>query len=186
MSSLSRDSHMSVFIKSTVPRIYRHFSKMNFEFVIAAIEGFPTLNGGYILRELTLIFPNEQEQHFQFKNPETMCLNEDEMKTAKFCQRHLNGFSPTNDESCCLPAAVYPKILDEIKHCRIYCAGECTRYFFARHLPDTQVIDVYSLFDFRYPSEFSVNPNCFKLHRYRYCTLAKARYIAQRLDGYRL
>ena len=159
---------------------------MNFEFVIAAVEGFPTKNGGLILRELTLIFPNSQEQHFQFKNPDDMCLNEDEMKTAKFCQRHLNGFSPTSNESCCLPAAVYVTVLQEIQHCRIYCAGEIARHFFSLNLPDTHVIDVYSLFDFRYPHEFSENPNCFKLHRYRYCTLAKARYLAQRLEGYRL
>ena len=159
---------------------------MNFEFVIAAVEGFSTQNGGLILRELTLIFPNGQEQHFQFKNPETMCLNSEEMKTAKFTQRHLNGFSPTSNESCCLPAAVYPKILEEIQHCRIYCAGESARYFFTQNLPDTHIVDVYSLFDFRYPVEFSENPNCFKLHRYRYCSLAKARYLAQQLDGYRL
>ena len=163
-----------------------HFCKMYFEFVIAAVEGFPTQSGGFILRELTLIFPNEHEQHFHFKNPENMCLNDDEMKTAKFCQRHLNGFSPTDNESCCLPAAVYPRILEEIQHCRIYCAGESARLFFVRHLPNSHVIDVYSLFDFQYPTEFSENPNCFKLHRYRYCTLAKARYLAQRLEGFRL
>ena len=165
--------------------MHQHFCKMNFEYVIAAVEGFPTLNGGLILRELTLIFPNGQEQHFQFKNPETMCLDRDEMETAKFCQRYLNGFSPDHNETCCLPAAVYPRILEEIEHCRIYCAGETARFFFARHLPNSHIVDVYSLFDFRYPTEFS-NPNCFKHHRYRYCTLAKARFLAQRLEGFRL
>ena len=158
---------------------------MNFEFVITATEGFSTQNGGFILRELTLIFPNEQEQHFQFKNPDTMYLNPDEMNMAKFSQRNLNGFSPTDNESCCLPTAVYPKILEEIQHCRIYCAGEIERCFFARNLPDTEVIDVYSLFDFKYPAQLD-NPGCFKLHRYRYCSLAKARYLAQKLDGYKL
>ena len=158
---------------------------MNFEFVIAAIEGFTTQNEGFILRELTLIFPNEQEQHFQFKNPENMYLNPDEMKIAKFSQRHLNGFSPTDNESCCLPAAVYPKILEEIQYCRIYCAGEIERCFFAKNLPDSKVIDVYSLIDFNYPTQLD-NPNCFKLHRYRNCSLAKARYLIQRLDGFRL
>ena len=155
--------------------------KMNFEFVIAAaaIQGFTTQNGGFILRELTLIFPIEQEQHFQFKNPETIYLNPDEMKIAKFSQRHLNGFSPTDNESCCLSAAVYPKILEEIQHCRIYCAGETE--------PDTKVIDVYSLIDFNYPTQLQLDdPSCFKLHRYRYCSLAKARYLTQKLDGFRL
>lgn len=159
---------------------------MNFEFVIADVEGFPTQNGGLIPRELTLIFPDGEEQHFHFKNPETMCLNETEMVLAKFCQRHLNGFSPTNNGTCCLPAAVYPKILEEIENCRIYCAGETARLFFARHLPNSHIVDVYSLFDFKYPTQISENPNCFKLHRYRYCTLAKTRFLAQRLEGFRL
>ena len=159
---------------------------MNFEFVIADVEGFPTQNGGLIPRELTLIFPDGQEQHFHFKNPETMCLNETAMVLAKFCQRYLNGFSPTNNGTCCLPAAVYPKILEEIENCRIYCAGETARHFFARHLPNSHIVDVYSLFDFRYPTQMTENPNCFKLHRYRYCTLAKTRFLAQRLEGFRL
>ena len=167
-------------------KISNHFFEMNFEFVIAAVEGFPTRNGGLILRELTLIFPNGGEQHFHFRNPEVMCLNEDEMKIAKFCQRHLNGFSPTNDETCCLPAETYPKILELIQHCRIYCAGETARYFFARHLPDSHIVDVHSIFDFSNPTVFSENPNCFKHHRYRYCTLAKARYLAEKMEGFRL
>ena len=159
---------------------------MNFEFVVVAIEGFPTQNNGYILRELTLVFPNKDEQHFHFKNPEAMCLNDDEMKSAKFCERNLNGFSPTNDESCCLPATVYPKILEGIKKCRIYCAGVTAHDFFARHLQDSHIVDVYTLFDFRFPNNFPLNPNCFKHHRYGYCTLAKARYLFQELDGYKL
>ena len=158
---------------------------MNFEFVIAEVEGFPTRNGGLILRELTLIFPNGQEQHFHFKNPETMCLNEVEMAAAKFCQRHQNGFSPTDNESCCLPAAVYPKVLEEIKHCRIYCAGESKRNFFARHLPDAHIVDVCTILDFCYPANLAGYPNCtFKLHRNRFCTLSKGRYLADQLEGY--
>ena len=37
--------------------------------------------------------------------------------------------APTSNESCCLPAAVYPKILEEIRHCRIYCTGEIDPFF---------------------------------------------------------
>ena len=184
--SVSCDKTRVTLFKRLCRKSNDHFFNMHFQYVVAAIEGFPMENGGYILRELTLLFPNDQEQHFQFKNPSNMCLNIDEMRTAKFCQRHLNGFSPTDDESCCLPAEVYPKILETIQHSRIYCAGETTRLFFARHLPDASITDVYSLFDFRYPKEFSENPGCFKMHRFRYCTLAKCRYLAQRLQGYRL
>ena len=155
------------------------------EFVVAAAEGFCVKNGGFVLRELTLIFPDGDEQHFQFKNPEDLCLDDAEMKIAKFAERYLHGFSPTSDENCCLPYAVYPKILEVIQNCRIYCAGELFRRFFTSNLPNSHVIDVYSLFDFRYPNELD-NPGCFKLHRYRYCSLAKARWIRQKLEGYRL
>ena len=158
---------------------------MDFDFVIVAVEGFQTENGGLILRELTIIFSDGSEQHFQFKNPDNFLLNESEMKTAKFCQKHLNGFSPTNDEHCCLPYAVYPKILERIRNCRIYCAGDQTRRFFTVNLPNAHVVDACSVFDFHYPKELE-NPRCFKLHRYRFCALAKARYLAQTLEGFDL
>ena len=154
------------------------------EFVIAAIEGFGLRNGGFVLRELTLIFPDDSEQHFQFKNPEDLCLNEAEMKTAKFAQKYLNGFHPSDDENCCLPYVVYPKILDNIQNCRIYCAGEVSHSFFTRNLPYSRVIDVCTLMDFSYPVELD-NPGCFKLHHYRYCSLAKARHIRRRMEGSR-
>ena len=151
------------------------------DFVVVAIEGFP-LQNGFVLRELTLIFPDDSEQHFQFKNPEDLSLSEVEMKTAKFAQKYLNGFNPTDDENCCLPYTVYPKILEKIQNCRIYCAGDVAHRFFTLNLPYSRVIDVYTLFDFSYPSELD-NPWCFKLHHYRYCSLAKCRHIRRRLQG---
>ena len=178
--------HVTYTLKLCLGSFFFISTIMAFEFVVADVEGFPTRNGGLVLRELTLIFPNEEEQHFHFKNPESLFLDDAELKTAKFCQRHMNGFSPTTNGTSCLPASVYPSILEEIKDCRIYCAGESARYFLANHLPDSHVIDVYSLFDFRYPNEFTKNPNCFKLHRYRHCSLAKARFLAESLQGYRL
>ena len=157
---------------------------MNFSFVIAAVEGF-TLQNGLVLRELTLIFPDGSEQHFHFKNPEHLYLTEVDAKTVKFSERYLNGFSAKHDGNSCLSNSIYPKILEEIEGSRIYCAGESTRQFLTRHLPYSTVIDVYSIFDFKYPAELD-NPHCFKLHRYRYCSLAKARFLKQRLQGFNL
>ncbi len=152
------------------------------QFVVAAIEGFGLQNDGFILRELTLIFPGDSEQHFLFKNPEDLSLNEAEMKTAQFTQKYLNRFDPSDDENCCLPYAIYPKILENIENCRIYCAGEVAHCFFTRNLPNSCVIDVYTLFDFSYPAEMD-NSGCFKRDHYRYCSLAKARHIKSRLEG---
>ena len=154
------------------------------EFVIAAIEGFQ-FHAGFVIRELTLIFPDNSEQHFQFKNPEVLHLDEGDKRTAKFTKNHLNGFSATDDGTSCLPHSIYTQILREVENCRIYVAGEQTKHFFALNLPWTPVTDVYSLFDFQYPSELE-NPGCGKLHRFRYCTLAKARYLKIRLTGFNL
>ena len=161
-----------------------HFVNMDLGFVVAAAEGF-TLRGELVIRELTLIFPDGLEQHFIFCNPENFVLSETDRKTVKFTERYLNGFSASDNKNICLPHSIYPKILEKIQNCRIYCAGETAHRFFARHLPYSPVIDVYSLFDFKYPNELE-NPRCFKLHRYRYCSLAKARFLRQRLEGYRL
>ena len=154
------------------------------EYVIATIEGFQ-LQAGFVIRELTFIFPDHSEQHFQFKNPEVLHLNEVDKRTAKFTKNHINGFSATDDGTCCLPHSIYTQILREVENCRIYVAGEQAKHFFTLNLPYTPVTDVYSLFDFRYPSELE-NPRCGKLHRFRYCTLAKARYLMDKLSGFKL
>lgn len=154
------------------------------DFVIAAIEGFQ-FGDGFVIRELTLIFPDNSEQHFQFKNPDVLHLDEADRRTAKFTKNHLNGFSATDDGTCLLPHKAYTGILREIENCRIYVAGEQTKHFFSLNLPYTPVTDIYSLLDFQYPNELN-NPGCGLLHRFRYCTLAKARYLRDKLTGFKL
>ena len=155
------------------------------DFVIAAVEGF-NFHTGFVIRELTLLFPDNSEQHFQFRNPETVYLDDRDKRTAKFAKRHLHGFSATDDGTCCLPYSIYPQILKAVENCRIYVAGQIARRFFMKNLPYTPIIDVYSSWDFmKYPIELE-NPQCFFLHRFRYCSLAKARYLKERLTGYTL
>ena len=106
------------------------------DFVIAAIEGFD-FGDGFVIRELTLIFPDNSEQHFQFKNPEELHLNEADKRIAKFTKNHLNGFSATDDGTSCLPHSAYSQILRQIENCRIYVAGDQAKHFFTLNLPYT-------------------------------------------------
>ena len=77
-------------------------------------------------------------------------------------------------------------ILQEMQHYGIYCAGEANSYFFACQLLDSRIIDVHSILDVRDPTELSGNKNCFNNHKYCYCTLTKACYLAQGLNVFKL
>ena len=83
-------------------------------FVFAAIEGINFGRDFYVIRELSLLFPNGNLQHFHFKNPPDLNLNDAELKTALYTQRKLNGFGLWDNTPCCLPNSVCTDLLNEV------------------------------------------------------------------------
>ena len=148
--------------------------------VFVAIEGF-NLKQGYVIKELSIVQPNDTFQHYQFKTPENFTPSAAERKTIYYTKHYLNGFSI--EDECYLPNHIHPTILCELKTFKIYVAGEITKLFLSNILPETIIIDVCSLLDFRYPNELPES-HCFRTHRQRYCSLAKARYIKAVLDAF--
>ena len=148
--------------------------------VFIAIEGF-NLKQGYVIKELSIVHPDDTFQHYQFKTPDNFTPSAAARKTVKFTKKYLNGFSL--EEQCFLPNHIHSTILYEFKNFKIYVAGEITKRFLFNTLPETNIIDVCSLLDFQYP-EVLPDPHCFRAHRHRYCSLAKSRYIKAVLDAF--
>ena len=141
--------------------------------VFIAIEGF-NLKQGYVIKELSIIYCDATYQHYQFKTPENFTPTAADRVTINHTKTYLNGFSIEDDFY--LPNDLHTTILKEFVNFKIYVAGDITNNFIANILPESGIIDVCSLIDFRYPTELP-DPHCFRNHLARYCSLAKARYI---------
>lgn len=153
-------------------------------FVYVAIEGINYDRDFYVVRELTILFPNGDVQHLHFKNPSNLVLTETQRKTARYTQSYLNGFGIADNPSCCLPNSTCIDVLKNIDKYRIYCAGDITTRFLMQRLPDSTIIDICKLFNFSYPKK-ACNPRCSIQHggSYRNCSLFKAYCLKERLDG---
>ena len=145
--------------------------------VFVAIEGF-NLKRGYVIKELSIVYSDDSYQHYQFKTPVNFTATAADRVTINHIKTYLNGFSIEDDFY--LPNDLHTTILKEFVNFKIYVAGDITKKIIANILPETSIIDVCSLIDFRYPTELP-DPRCFRNHRARYCSLAKARYIKDAL-----
>ena len=145
--------------------------------VFIAIEGF-NLKEGYVIKELSIVHCDNSYQHYLFKTPENFTPSPADEKTIDYTEAYLNGFSIEDDFY--LSNDLHTTILNEFVNFKIYVAGDITKTFIANILPDTGIIDVCSLIDFRYPTELP-DPHCSWNHRARYCSLAKSRYIKDTL-----
>ena len=147
------------------------------KYVFIAIEGF-NLKQGYIIKELSIVYPDDSHQHYQFKTPENFTPSAADRTTINYTKNYLNGFSI--EDNFYLPNDLHLTILNEFVNFKIYVAGEITQRFISDILPETSIVDVCSLIDFKYPTELP-DPHCFRNHRARYCSLAKSRYIKDAL-----
>ena len=138
-----------------------------------ALEGF-TLPSGYIIKELSVIFDDDNFQHFQFKAPPNFYPTTEEQRTIKFSTKYLNQLYLTDDSL--LPYSTINEILKNLSFHTIYVAGHSAYNFIKAKLPMTHVIDICIKNNFKYPKQLSKS-NCFKDHNPRYCSLSKCEYI---------
>ena len=71
--------------------------------VYAAIEGINFDRNSYVIRELSVLFPNGDLLHLHFGMPESIRLTQDQLKTAWFTKNFLNGFGVDDNVNCCIP-----------------------------------------------------------------------------------
>ena len=141
--------------------------------MILTLEGF-TLPSDYIVKELTVVFDSGNHEHFHFKAPPGFQPTATDLRTIKFASNYLNQL--TLEDQSLLPYSAIDTILQAVASNTIYVAGNSAYNFMTAKLPFTKVIDICKTYNFIYPKDLPPT-NCFKRHRYRYCSLAKAEYI---------
>ncbi len=146
--------------------------------MILTLEGF-TLPSGYLIKELTVCLDNGEIQHFHFKAPPNFYPTEMELRTIRFANKHLNQLSL--HEGNLLPYSTIDTILQNMVSSTVYVAGSAAFNLVTSKLPSTLVLDVCTLYNFKYPNELAF-ASCMKRHRPRYCSFAKCLFIKDYLD----
>ncbi len=146
--------------------------------MILTLEGF-TLPSGYLIKELTVCMDNGEMQHFHFEAPPNFYPSEMELRTIRFANKHLNQLSL--HEGNLLPYSTIDDILQKMASNTVYVAGSAAFNLVSSKLPSTLVLDVCSLYNFKYPNELPYT-SCMKRHRARYCSFSKCLFIKDFLD----
>ena len=140
------------------------------ELVIAA-EGF-TLPSGYVLKEMSIIFFNREYKHFLFKKPTNFLPTPKDIITIKYTTNRFNGLSFLEGD---VPYNLIEDILTPYKDYKMYTYSYIFKNFLQNILPSTTIINIQT-YEKKLPANLP-KPNCFRNHKARYCSLAKAKEI---------
>ena len=139
---------------------------MTFDVYVAA-EGF-SLENGWVIKELTLLFYTGEFVHVLLQPPKDFKCSEKDETTIRYTTHHLNGLNFDEGET---PYECLGDILSKLRNCRVYCYGEASRRLLQSHLPYTPVHDTQEM-GFSMPAIIPT-VKCGRLHRGRYCSMAK-------------
>ena len=146
--------------------------------VFVALEGFHLKNFGFIVKEMTVVYPTGSEyDHFLFESPSGVPFAEGDQQTVNFCTNKIHGLHW--DEGT-IPYQTVFKVLDGIRSCHIVCHGCAASQFIKKHLPNSKVTDTASL-GHVLPRTILKRP-CGRKHRGRNCSLSKAFYIMENFE----
>ena len=143
--------------------------------VFIGLEGF-TLPEGFIVKEICLIYPNDEYNHFLFKKPDGF-LSEISKRTIRYTTQHLNNFSYEDGD---IPYNLLPAILEKVKDLTIYTYSDIAQKFLQHYLPTTAIENVQNQ-GYKIPSQLP-DSKCFRSHNQRYCARAKAIAITKFVD----
>ena len=136
--------------------------------VFVGVEGF-TLPEQVIVKELSLMFENDEFNHFIFEQPLDFTPRTDELTTIKYTTSYIHGLNFTDG---CVPYSKLDEILQRLHNCKIFCCGENTRRLIQRYIPLTPVTNIQHS---GYIMPTSLQPaTCGRSHFARNCSLAKA------------
>ena len=145
--------------------------------VYVGLEGF-NLDGGFIPKELTILYATEGDQehdHFVFGAPRGIELSIVDQQTVNWTTRNLHGIHW--DEGM-VPHECIPMLLRTLGSCSIVCHGSTSANYLARMLPNALITDTSSS-RIKLPAQLPKS-RCGRRHDRnggRNCSLAKAIYI---------
>ena len=140
------------------------------------IDGF-TLPSGFILKEMTIIYPNHEYDHFIFKKP-CWNLTEADKRTIRYTTQNLNQLCYEDGH---VSYEQIGMILDSVKDITLYTYSDIAVTFLQKHLPSTVIKNIQCQ-GYTMPRELP-NSNCFRHHASRYCAKSKARAIQKFVEG---
>lgn len=145
--------------------------------VYIGVEGF-TLPGGFVLKELCLIYANNEYSYYIFKAPIDISLSEADKRTIRYATENLNNLS-WHDGS--VPFECIPSILKDVEQYKIGTYGELARRFLQGILTMSSVTNVQAS-GFKMPPTLP-DSGCGRIHSPRYCAKAKARAIKNFMEN---
>ena len=141
--------------------------------VYIAVEGF-TLPGKFIVKELTLLFENEEFNHFIFEAPDNFTPSSKEKTTIRYTTNNIHGLKYTDGF---IPYSKLEEVISKLHNCDVYCYGINTVNLIQRFIPYTPVTNIQNC-GYTMPSTLP-QFRCCRVHRARHCTLAKATAIKE-------
>lgn len=141
------------------------------------IEGFP-LSSGYIVKELTILYPNNEYTHLLFQKP-NIWLSHMDVKTVRYVTRHIHGLSFDDGD---VPLTEFANIISKLKEFTVYTYSLDSLHVLQGILPTTVIISIkekgYSL------PMYLPDPDCCRSHEnYRNCSKAKALAIKEIVEN---
>ena len=131
------------------------------------MEGY-CLPSGFILKELCIIYPNNEFDHFLFKNPD-LKLTKADKRTIRYTTEHLNELQYEDGN---IPYEQIETILNSVKDFIIYTYSEIAVKNLQKYLPTTVIKNIQQ-YGFIMPKTLPES-GCFRKHCQRYCGKAKS------------
>ena len=145
--------------------------------VFIGIDGF-TLPSGFILKELCIIYPNNEFDHFLFKQP-GWTLTEADKRTIRYTTQNLNKLCYEDGH---ISYDHIEKILDTVKDVTVHTYSDIAVVFLQKYLPTTVIKNIQCQ-GFIMPRVLP-DSNCFRKHVSRYCAKAKALEIQKFVENF--
>ena len=145
--------------------------------VYVGIEGF-TLSKETIVKELVILYPNKEYNHYLFKNPSKLLSSKDS-QTVRYTTKYINKLSWYDGD---VLYSNVGQVLKKVRDWKIYTYGSAARKFLAKYLPNSVIIDIQPDTG-KMPSVLEPC-GCFRDHPTRYCAKAKALYIKDTVDNH--
>ena len=102
-----------------------------------AIEGFP-LSCGYIVKELTILYPNNEYTHVIFQKP-NIWLSQKDMRTVRYVSQHIHGLSFDDGD---VPLSEFTNIISKLKEFTIHTYSLQSLQVLQAILPTTVIISI--------------------------------------------
>ena len=136
--------------------------------VYIAVDGY-TIPSGFIVKELCIMFPDEEYNYFLFKPPTNRYLTEADKRTIRYTTSHLNNISYHDGD---VPYEFLQEIISRYRQYKIYTYSEVAVKLLQTTLSTSVLTNIQNM-GFNMPSTLP-NPACFRKHNPRYCAKAKA------------